>query len=151
MLSRNQSTAICLRLFAMIQTCTSLFKYVLSTMGVSKESISKFFENNITFAWSTKFFENNIYFRFGKQYLLSLRKTILLSLRKTILLSLRKTILLSLLKTILLSLLKTILLSLLKTILLSLLKTILLSLGQKKSSHMPNVFFYLKAFLVKSW
>jgi len=76
MLSRNQSTAICLRLFAMIQTCTSLFKYVLSTMGVSKESISKFFENNITFAWSTNFLktiftfasENNIYFRFGKQY-----------------------------------------------------------------------------------
>ena len=110
---------LCIKKCTIESIAMMIFKYVLSTMGVSKESISKFFENNITFAWSTKFFKNNIYFRFGKQYLLSLRKAILLSLRKTILLSL--------------------------------LKTILLSLGQKKSSHMPNVFFYLKAFLVKSW
>jgi len=46
MLSRNQWTAICFRLFAMIQTCRYLFKYVLSTMGVSKESISKFLIEN---------------------------------------------------------------------------------------------------------
>jgi len=47
MLSRNQSTAICFRDFAMIQKLHKpLLKYALSTMSVSKESISKFLIGN---------------------------------------------------------------------------------------------------------
>jgi len=39
---------LCFRLFAMIQTCTYLYSsIVLSTMGVSKESISKFLIGNL--------------------------------------------------------------------------------------------------------